>query len=381
MNILNALEKTIDTLKKYNDSRYVRYEEINSNNYKTPQDYGADGRGFSDDTNAINQAIEENNIIYFPPGIYNITSPILVSSAGKTIYGTRDTKIIAKNCAGFLISNSNNIELRDLQIIGNNTSNHGVIISGGGYKNSFTNLSISNFKGDGFHTNWFDAGFGVSVIEKCSFKNCGNGIMCLSDAIDQRNNITITNNLFGQITSSAIRITGCGIIIEGNNIENCEYGIKIDNWNEAPDRDNTGYCGSLAIRIVGNYIENATKAFASFSHNLRKATDTSLRKDGMLDGIVFENNYCFINNNVTLSDSYAEIEFTSYVNDSEASVNNLIEDLTFAGNVFSTERTPTPILINGNNLLSQSCSFTISKLSKGECLNMGAANIIRVSNT
>ena len=83
MNVLNALEKTIDTLKKYNDSRYVRYEEINSNNYKTPQDYGADGRGFSDDTNAINQAIEENNIIYFPPGIYNITSPILVSSAEK----------------------------------------------------------------------------------------------------------------------------------------------------------------------------------------------------------------------------------------------------------------------------------------------------------
>lgn len=374
MNVLNALAKVVDTLKKYNDSRYVRYDDVsNSSDYKTPLDYGAGGKGFTDDTAAINQAIAENDVVYIPNGIYNISSPIVVAASGKKIYGNSDTKIMAKGCDGITITAPTNMIIRDLQIVGDGSAHHGIVIDGGGYKTHFSNLSVSKFGGDGFHTNWFGGGFGVCTIEKCTFRECDNGVVCMSDALDQRNNITISNNLFGQITHSAVRVTGFGIIVEGNDIEDCEYGIRVDNWDSVPTRDNVYFCGSGAIRIVGNYMEKASKSFISFANNYRKETDTEPRRDGMLDGVTIEGNYAFLSANVEIADEFAWVKFVSEVADNTSK----LQDVTFAGNVFNTDRWPLPTLIHGDATFGESCRFVISKWSRGECVNMGNAVIVR----
>ena len=374
MDILNALGKVVDTLKKYNDSRYVRYDDVSGNDYKTPQDYGAGGKGFTDDTAAINQAIEENDVVYLPSGIYNITSPIVVGASGKTIYGSVGTKIMAKGCDGITVTAPSDMIIRDLQLVGDGSVHHGIVIDGGGYKTHFSSLSVSKFGGDGFRTNWFGGGFGVCTIEKCTFRSCANGIVCLSDAWDQRNNIVVANNLFGQITHTAVRATGCGISIEGNDIENCQYGIRVDNLDQLPTRDDVHFFGSMAIRIVGNYMEAASRAFVSIMHCYRSGSDTEPKFDAQADGIVIESNYCYINPSLELSDAFACLEFVS--SDDNTSK---IEDVTFAGNVFNTDRWPVPTPINGNGLLSESCRFVLSKLSRGECLNMGDAVIVNAS--
>jgi hypothetical protein len=73
------------------------------------------------------------------------------------------------------------------------------------------------------------------------------------------------------------------------------------------------------------------------------------------------------------------VEFVSYATDDtpEGTQGNLIGDVTFAGNVFNTDRWPLPTIINGNNLLTKSCRFTISRVSRGSCANMGEAVIVR----
>jgi hypothetical protein len=380
MTIIEALSKVVDTIKKWCESRYIKYEDGNlSTDYKTPQDYGAGGKGLTDDTAAINQAISENDIIYFPQGTYNISSPIVVAARGKKIYGTKGTKIVANNCDGFQITNPNNMMLSDLQIVGDGSEHHGIMIDGNGYKCHFTNLSISNFSGDAFQTAWFGSGFGVCTIEKCEFRNCSNGVVCMSDAADQRNNITISENLFHTITHSAIRATGVGIIIEGNDIENCEYGVRIDNWDALPDRDDVEFCSSFSIRIIGNYMEYARRAFISLSSNYLRNADTQTLMVGVLDGVVIENNYAFVRSGNELSDDFVWVEFVSYAADDtpEGTPGNLIGDVTFAGNVFNTDRWPLPTIINGNNLLTKSCRFTISRVSRGSCANMGEAVIVR----
>lgn len=378
MDLIKAFGNVIDTLKKYNDSRYIRYDDVsNSSDYKTPQDYGAGGKGFTDDTAAINQAIAENDVVYIPNGIYNISSPIIVAESGKKIYGNSDTKIMAKGCDGVTITAPSGMILRDLQIVGDGSAHHGIVLDGGGYKTHFSNLSVTKFGGDGFRTNWFGGGFGVCTIEKCTFRNCDNGIVCMSDASDQRNNITIANNLIGQITHSAIRVTGCGIIVEGNDIEGCEYGIRVDNWDAAPERDDFGFCGSAAIRIVGNYMEHATRSFISFATNYRRETETEKKKDGLLDGVTIEGNYGYLNQNVEISDQFAWLEIVSEVFELETGV----RDITFSGNVFNTNMWPLPTLIRGNGYLTDSCRFVISMWSRGECVDMGDAVIVKSAAT
>lgn len=378
MNILDALGMVIDTVKKYNDSRYVRYDDVsNSSDYKTPQDYGAGGKGFTDDTAAINQAIAENDVVYIPNGIYNISSPIIVEESGKKIYGNSNTKIIAKGCDGIKITAPSNMIITDLQIVGDGSAHHGIVIDGGGYKTNFANLSISKFGGDGFRTNWFGAGFGVCTIEKCTFRDCVNGIVCMSDALDQRNNITISNNLFGTIEQSAIRITGFGITIEGNDIETCEYAIRVDNWDAVPKRDNVRFCGSGAIRIVGNYMETASRSFISFANNYRSDTDALSKMDGMLDGVTIESNYAFSSKDSEIADEFAWLEFVSEHFDASSK----IKDVTFSGNAFNTDRWPLPPLIRGDGTFGKGCRFVISKWSRGECLNMGNAVIEKDSDS
>lgn len=376
MNVLDALGKVVDIMKKYCDSRYVQYDDAGSNNeYKTPQDYGAGGKGTTDDTEAINQAIKENDTIFIPNGTYNISSPIIVNASGKKIYGGSNTKIIAQGCDGFDVATPSNTIISDLQITGDRSAHHGIVVSGGGYRCQFVNLQVRDFGGDGFHANWFGAGLGSCMITKCAFRNCDNGIVCLSDALDQRNNITISNNTLAQITKSAIRVTGCGISIEKNDIEHCEYAIRVDNWDVVPTRENDEFCGTWAIRIVGNYMEAARHAFMSFASNYRAATDTLPKMYGIVDGVTIQGNYAFLAKTIEVSDDPANVEFISYILDEGTA----FQDVTFEGNVFYVEKEPLPPLVNGNGLLSESCRFVISRDSKGECINMGNAVVVRAS--
>ena len=75
-------------------------------NYVTPQMYGAVGDGVTDDTLAIQAAIDASDVVYIPDGTYVISKSLIVEHHryfytndgynGKTIIGSASTKIITK---------------------------------------------------------------------------------------------------------------------------------------------------------------------------------------------------------------------------------------------------------------------------------------------
>lgn len=76
-------EKVKNTLKYYE-------------NYVTPQMYGAKADGVNDDTIAVNKAIQENNVIFFPVGTYSVNFGAL-NLTRKTLIGASNVYSIIKS--------------------------------------------------------------------------------------------------------------------------------------------------------------------------------------------------------------------------------------------------------------------------------------------
>lgn len=118
------------------------------------KDFGAKGDGITDDTIAIQNAINSNkSIIYVPSGTYLTTSPLLVPN-GKTIIGDNPKTTIIKNVSSNvfeLTGNTNlsgdNVIIESLQILGYNRQNIAINLENletCAYAN-FNNLLISKF--------------------------------------------------------------------------------------------------------------------------------------------------------------------------------------------------------------------------------------------
>lgn len=67
--------------------------KIDDDNIPSVLDYGAKGDGVTDDSTAIQNAINANEYIFIPPGTYKVTKTISISSKTK-IYGIRNSSII-----------------------------------------------------------------------------------------------------------------------------------------------------------------------------------------------------------------------------------------------------------------------------------------------
>lgn len=111
MKSLNGVE--IVDAKAREDIGYIK-------NAVTPQMFGAKGDGVTDDTSAIQKAINNHDNVYIPSGDYLISAPIIVECAnafynkggyqGKTVRGSASTKIITtKNSTAMIVRGYNNL--------------------------------------------------------------------------------------------------------------------------------------------------------------------------------------------------------------------------------------------------------------------------------
>jgi hypothetical protein len=142
------------------------------------QDFGAVGDGVTDDTAAIQAAINSASNygrIHIPSGTYKVTSTLVIDvgiilygdgaqeyadvSPGKTVISYTGTGV-AINVLGTGGEGKENIHLSDFSIIGNNSANGGIDIGTGLItKSSFINIFISGFKNSGTNL-----GYGIRLL-------------------------------------------------------------------------------------------------------------------------------------------------------------------------------------------------------------------------
>jgi len=231
--------------------------------------YGAKGDGITDDTTAIQNAINSNKIIYFPPGTYKITSPLSLNS-NNYLYGNKKYSKIIVESDIHIISTSlkNNITIENLWFYGN-----------GGAGNA-SNL---------YFTDCNDL-----TIKNCIIENAPNrGInISTSNRVEIINNLLISNGKNKTSDGETIYLGLCtNSLIMGNKIyDTGTHGINFFRSDQTNCSHNIiDTCGHTGI--TGSGYTGGSAEFCIVEGNTIKNVSRS--------GIIIENgaNYCSISNN------------------------------------------------------------------------------------
>lgn len=190
------------------DVKYVddRFNELSSNVKK----YGAIGDGVTDDTLAIQKALTENDVVFFPKGVYVVNQLVLktnniisgynkISTVIKQLNG--ENKPLISVPAGVTNTEINNITIEGLEkYVGGTGIQHGVGASASTPTNRhrLRNVYVKNFR-IGVFINWYTTGL---VADDVTCEYCGDGFIL------QGSDATITNILTAIIQRDGIRIEG-----------------------------------------------------------------------------------------------------------------------------------------------------------------------------
>ena len=319
----------------------INNEEINI------KQFGAIGNGTTDDTVAIQTAInyiESKEILEltFPVGFYKITQSLVISKALKlkgdisTVYNTNtDVKSVSLYWAGS--SNSNMLEMSSSTVIvnglnvenigfnGNNIDVIGINLTKAKYSR-IINCSFTNIKGCIYLTN----NSYHNIIEKCFFREYTDyGVKVDKTTLQANSNIisenifTLKSNNYGIIVNDAN-----GIIITNNMIEGSGsnlHPIHIYGGNNTTGIEITGNrietLTNLNNNETPNYLINILEIAKGYSPN-----DISIYNNALFPQIVtgsttvVNNNYLINNNAFGLN--YTNREHFNLVKNSTLTLNN-----------------------------------------------------------
>lgn len=169
--------------------------KIEKNGYVNVSDFGAKGDGVTDDTNAIQQAINSGKSVKFGVGVYLVSKVVLpYSFKGLTIEGTGynhwhnnvGTVLKAKGVESVFVPENGCdwIKITNLRLEGNNISHIGFDGTFGGGA-IFENVGIYNFKKVGILSRQ-----GLLRINNCFFGNNTTGAEIYSDSTISNTEIT-----------------------------------------------------------------------------------------------------------------------------------------------------------------------------------------------
>jgi hypothetical protein len=199
------------------------------------KDFGAVGDGVADDTAAIQAAINAaympsgsypgnaKGSVYFPPGVYLITSAIDATTVGGLVGNSAGTSILLLSGTSTTVNCYGGCKVQKLGFKNNNTSATAVTFPVLAYLSrieecyffSFTTgISIAN-------------SFGTTTFNSYTdniFQNCTNGIVFVGTVTTSR----IERNQFNTGTIGITFGNDFNSLILGNVFEDLQYGIKIN---------------------------------------------------------------------------------------------------------------------------------------------------------
>lgn len=225
----------------------IAYSKLNTPlkskiSYLTPQMYGAKGDGISDDTSAVQAALNTGQSVYIPKGVYKVGKLIMSNGKGARIYGDGCGNTILKHNDDYIsddcviqISEGSNCILSSFSIVGGGsgiidngtytgTKYHGIIVSNcsDDSENIIENIDIYKCLGNGLHLSNSSIGCRISNIHTYYNVGCG---LCNEGYGNKVVNLDTHQN-----HSDGIRVWAGGF--NGTNIKswgNLRDGINMDN--------------------------------------------------------------------------------------------------------------------------------------------------------
>lgn len=146
--VVSLLSELDDALNEMEDLADINQRVDYLSNYVTPQMYGAKGDGVTDDTTALQAAVNSGKSVLIPKGNYKITSPIRVP-ANSSIIGAGSafacSVIENEHCDAFhIVENSRFSVIKNLDIRGTGDCAGIAFISEDSTKHSVPHITIDN---------------------------------------------------------------------------------------------------------------------------------------------------------------------------------------------------------------------------------------------
>lgn len=233
------------------------------------KDFGATGDGVTNDTAAIQAAIDAATLaggsVYVPPGVYlcsnlrvtQVSADGGLSTSRFMFYGAGQSSILKASAANPILHIGNtyvttamfDVEVTGLNFDGNSTSTSNILLTAA-HRVYISRCKVQRSAGVGIRLN--DGSFGSNVIEKCLIRNNGSHGIYVPDSTDGGTNqangnaLKIRDNTILSNTGSGIRITsGNSILIQGNDISsNANGGVVL------------GGTTVRSVSLIGNYFED-----------------------------------------------------------------------------------------------------------------------------